>query len=279
MFNELLRNQMAKNLILFVILLVGGKVLLNSLKKLINKHFEEKEKRNPLNSAKIKTVSKALSSVVRFIIGFIIVVIVLDMLGINTRSILATAGIGGIAIAFGAQTIIQDFIKGMFMIIDDVIRVGDLVECAGIKGTVEVVGLRLTKIRDYYGALHIIPNSQINSIKNYNRGPQRAEVIFSVSYDTSLDEVKEIVEKVSERLLDQKGFQNIFIEKLSFLGVEDMTDLSFKVIVTSLVAEDMQFEVRRRSRELIKDEFDKRGIQASILEKKWKSTKKMILLP
>lgn len=268
MFNELLRNQIAKNLILLVLLIVGGKILLNFLKSLINRYFKENEKRNPLNSSKLETLSKALSSVVRFIIGFIIVIIILDMLGINTKSILATAGIGGIAIAFGAQTIIQDFIKGMFIIIDDVIRVGDLVECAGIKGTVEVVGLRLTKIRDYYGALHIIPNSQINSIKNYNRGPQRAEVIFSVSYDTSIDEVKEIVEEVSERLLNLEGFQNIFVEKLSFLGVEDMSDLSFKVIVTSLVAEDMQFEVRRRSRELIKDEFDKRGIQASVLEKK-----------
>lgn len=268
MFNELLRNQIAKNLILLVLLIVGGKIILNFLKNLINRYFKENQKRNPLNSSKLETLSKALSSVVRFIIGFIIVIIILDMLGINTKSILATAGIGGIAIAFGAQTIIQDFIKGMFIIIDDVIRVGDLVECAGIKGTVEVVGLRLTKIRDYYGALHIIPNSQINSIKNYNRGPQRAEVIFSVSYDTSIDEVKEIVEEVSERLLNLEGFQNIFVEKLSFLGVEDMSDLSFKVIVTSLVAEDMQFEVRRRSRELIKDEFDKRGIQASVLEKK-----------
>lgn len=268
MFDEILKNQMAKNLILLVLLLAGGKLLLNSLKRLINKYFEENEKRNPLNSSKLETVSKALSSVVRFIIGFIIVIIILDMLGINTRSIIATAGIGGIAIAFGAQTIIQDFIKGMFIIIDDVIRVGDLVECAGITGTVEIVGLRLTKIRDYDGSLHIIPNSQIQTIKNYNRGPQKAEIIFSVSYDTSLDITKELVQKVSDRLMTLEGFQNIFIEKPRFLGVEDMTDLSYKVKITSVVKENMQFEARRKIRELVKDEFDKRGIQASILERK-----------
>lgn len=273
MVKEILKNQTAKNLILLVLMIIAGKLILNFTQKVINRYFEENEKNNPLNSAKVETVSKALSSIVRFIIGFIIVIIILDMLGINTRSIIATAGIGGIAIAFGAQTIIQDFIKGMFMIIHDTIRVGDFVECAGITGTVESVGLRLTKIRDYDGSLHTIPNSQIQNIKNYNRGPQRAEVMFSVAYDTSLEEVKDICQKVAERLLSIEGFENIFVEKLRFLGVEDMTDLSYKVKATSVVIEDKQYEARRRIRELIKDELDQRGIQASVLETKWKSTR------
>lgn len=266
MIKEILRNQTAKNLIVLALIIIGGKIILNFSQKLINKYFEENEKKTPLNSAKVETLSRALSSVVRFIIGFIIVIIILDMLGVNTRSIIATAGIGGIAIAFGAQSIIQDFIKGMFMIIDDVIRVGDFVECAGITGTVESVGLRLTRIRDYDGSLHTIPNSQIQNIKNYNRGPQRAEVIFSVAYDTSLDEVKDVCQKVSDKILTLEGFENAFVEKLRFLGVEDMTDLSYKVKATSVVVENKQYEARRRIRELIMEEFDQRGIQASVLE-------------
>ncbi|MDD7305203.1 MAG: mechanosensitive ion channel family protein [Peptoniphilaceae bacterium] len=268
MFNEITKNQTIQNLIVLVLIGIGGKLILNFFQKIINKYFEENERKNPLNSAKVETLSKALSSVVRFIIGFIVVIIILDMLGINTRSIIATAGIGGIAIAFGAQSIIQDFIKGMFMIIDDVIRVGDFVECAGISGTIESVGLRLTKIRDYDGSLHTIPNSQIQNIKNYNRGPQRAEVTFSVSYDTSLDQVRDICKTVSAKLLKIKGFENIFIEKPRFLGIEDMQDLSYKVKLTALVLEGNQYEVKRKTRELIKEELENRKIQASVLEKK-----------
>lgn len=263
MIKKLLASTIARNIILFIILVVCGKIILTFLHKLINKYLIKNQSKNPVNAAKVETVSKALYSVVRFIIGFILVLIFLDMLGINTRSIIATAGIGGIAIAFGAQSIVQDFIKGMFMIVDDVIRVGDFVECAGVEGTVETVGLRLTYIRDYDGSLHTIPNSQIQNIKNYNRGPQKAEALFSVSYDTSLDEVKDICEKASDKLLKLPDCEDIFVKKLEFLGVEDMQDMSYTVRVTSLVKEDMQYAARRRIRESIKEELEQRGIQAS----------------
>lgn len=266
-YTKIFKNPIARNLITLAIVLVVGSVILSLLQKIINKYFEESERKNPLNSAKIETVSKAISSIVRFIIGFIIIIIILDMVGINTRSLIATAGIGGIAIAFGAQSIIQDFIKGMFMIIDDTIRVGDFVECASITGTVESVGLRLTKIRNYDGSLHTIPNSQIQSIKNYSRGPQRAEVLFSVSYDVNYQQIKKICEEVSEKLEKTEGFENIFVEKLKLLGIEDMTDLSYKVKVTSLVLENRQYETRRKIRELLKEEFEKNGLQASIWRK------------
>lgn len=266
MFNQLIENQILKNLLLLLLLIICGKLILSFLGKVIDKYLSKNKDDNPINAAKIETVSKALYSVVRFIVIFIIVIIFLDMLGINTRSIIATAGIGGIAIAFGAQSIVQDFIKGMFMILDDVIRVGDFVECAGISGTVESVGLRLTKIRDYDGSLHTVPNSQIQNIKNYNRGPQRAEIIFSVAYDTSLDEVKDICQKVSEELLAMEEFEDAFLENFSFLGVEDMQDLSYKVKATSLVKQGKQYEIKRRARELVKDEIEKRGLQAGVLE-------------
>lgn len=276
MIKEILNDEKIVNLIFFLALLIFSKIALSLIKKMINKFFEKNQKKNPLNSAKLETVSKALYSVIRFIIVFIVTIVILDSLGINTRSIIATAGIGGIAIAFGAQTIIQDFIKGMFMILDDMIRVGDFVECAGISGTVESVGLRITRIRDYDGSLHTIPNSQIQNIKNFNRGPQRAEVQFSIAYKVSLEEVLDIIDKVSKDIEKEKGLEDVFVEKMRFLGVEELSDFSYKVKVTSLVKENRQYEVRRKMRALIKKEVDKRNIKASVMEKEWKNISLMI---
>lgn len=268
MIKEIIKNPNFVNIILVIAMMFGGKIVLKLFEKFIKKFFEENERKHPLNTAKAETVSKALYSVVRFIIVFIILLIIMDMLGINTRSIIATAGVGGIAIAFGAQTIIQDFIKGMFMIIDDMLRVGDFVECAGVSGTVESVGLRLTRIRDYDGSLHTIPNSQIQNIKNFDRGPQKAEVYFNISYDVSLNQIKEIIEIISEKISKLEGLENVFVEKLRFMEINDLGEFSYKVRITSTVLQDKQYEVRRKARELLKEEFEKRNIKSSILENK-----------
>jgi small-conductance mechanosensitive channel len=267
MLKDMFDNPVFSSLIKIIVLFVAGKIILKVLEKIIKKFFEEKEKNQTFYSSKIETISKAIYSVVRFIIFFIIIVIILDMLGINTRSIIATAGVGGIAIAFGAQTIIQDFIKGMFLILDDMLMVGDYVDCAGISGTVESVGLRLTKIRDYDGSLHVIPNSQIQNIKNYNRGPQKAEVYFTLSYDVSLKEAKDIADRVAEKILIDQECKDLFVEKPRFFEINDMTDLSYKVRITSTVKADSQYLVRRRLRELLKEEFERRNIKSSVLEK------------
>ena len=108
------------------------------------------------NPAKIETISKLLYSIIKFAVIFIVINIILDSVGINTSSLIATAGIGGIAIAFGSQTIIQDFIMGIFIVIDDRIRVGDWVIAAGCEGTVEQLNLRTTLIRDFNGSLHTV---------------------------------------------------------------------------------------------------------------------------
>lgn len=267
MIKEILNNQILINALILIGLIIARKVILVLFSKFIKNFFDGNKRDNPLNSAKAETISKALYSVARFLVTFIIVIIFLDMLGVKTGSILATAGIGGIAIAFGAQSIIQDFIKGMFLILDDMLRVGDYVECANVSGTVISVGLRVSTLRDYDGSIHTIPNSQIQNIKNYNRGPQRADVVFFLDYSVSLDEAKEIVDRVSKIVANDKDIANVFLEKPRFVEIGDFMEFSYQVKITSLVQQGRQYDVKRKIKEALKKELEEGKILINTMEK------------
>lgn len=263
---EFMRNKLVINLISVFIVVLICFLTLKLVHKIIIRFFNRNKKKINRNSAKLETLIKIFYSTVRVIIIFIAITIILDIFGINTSSLIATAGIGGIAIALGAQTLIADFIKGIFIIFDDKLRVGEWVVCSGVEGTVEEVNLRITKIRDYNGSLHIIPNSNITNVQNYNRGAQRSEAYFCVSNDTKLEQVKAMIESVSQKIKNIPEYKNVFIEGLSFFEITEFKDFSYTVRVTSLVKIGTQWEISRKIRELIKIEMEERKIKSSLLE-------------
>lgn len=263
---EFMRNKLVINLISVIIVVLVCFLTLKLVHKIIVRFFNRNKKKINRNSAKLETLIKIFYSTVRVIIIFIAITIILDIFGINTSSLIATAGIGGIAIALGAQTLIADFVKGIFIIFDDKLRVGEWVVCSGVEGTVEEVNLRITKIRDYNGSLHIIPNSNITNVQNYNRGAQRSEAYFCVSNDTKLEQVKAMIESVSQKIKNIPEYKNVFIEDLSFFEITEFKDFSYTVRVTSLVKIGTQWEISRKIRELIKIEMEERKIKSSLLE-------------
>lgn len=263
---EFMRNKIIIDIISVAIVVLVCFFALKLVHKIIIKFFNRNKKKINRNSAKLETLIKVFYSTVRVIIIFIAITIILDIFGINTSSLIATAGIGGIAIALGAQTLIADFVKGIFIIFDDKLRVGEWVVCSGVEGTVEEVNLRITKIRDYNGSLHIIPNSNITNVQNYNRGAQRSEAYFCVSNDTKLEDVKAMIETVSQKIKNMPKYKKAFIEDLSFFEITEFKDFSYKVRVTSLVKIGTQWEISRKVRELIKIEMEKRNIKSSLLE-------------
>ena len=263
---EFMRNKLVINLISVFIVALICFLTLKLVHKIIIRFFNRNKKKINRNSAKLETLTKIFYSTVRVIIIFIAITIILDIFGINTSSLIATAGIGGIAIALGAQTLIADFVKGIFIIFDDKLRVGEWVVCSGVEGTVEEVNLRITKIRDYNGSLHIIPNSNITNVQNYNRGAQKSEAYFCVSNDTKLEQVKAMIESVSQKIKNIPEYKNVFIEDLSFFEITEFKDFSYTVRVTSLVKIGTQWEISRKIRELIKIEMEERKIKSSLLE-------------
>lgn len=263
---DFMRNKFAINIISVLIVLILCFITLKLVHKIIRKFFNSNKNRLKRNPAKLETLSRIFYSVIRIIIIFIAITMILDIFGINTSSLIATAGIGGIAIALGAQTLIADFVKGVLIIFDDKLRVGEWVSCSGVEGTVEEVNLRITKIRDYNGSLHIIPNSNITNVQNYNRGAQKSEAYFCVSNDTKLEDVKEMIEAVSQKIKSMPKYKKAFIEDLSFFEIAEFKDFSYTVRVTSLVKIGRQWEISRKVRELIKIEMEKRNIKSSLLE-------------
>lgn len=263
---DFMRNKLTINIISVLIVLILCFITLKLVHKIIRKFLNSNKNKLKRNPAKLETLSRIFYSVIRIIIIFIAITMILDIFGINTSSLIATAGIGGIAIALGAQTVIADFVKGVLIIFDDKLRVGEWVSCSGVEGTVEEVNLRITKIRDYNGSLHIIPNSNITNVQNYNRGAQKSEAYFCVSNDTKLEDVKEMIEAVSQKIKSMPKYKKAFIEDLSFFEIAEFKDFSYKVRVTSLVKIGTQWEISRKVRELIKIEMEKRNIKSSLLE-------------
>lgn len=262
--NNWLKTDFLKSLLMILIVLVLGKIVLEILSKFITKKFLNKMDEDGYRKVRIETLSKNLYTVVRFIIGFIIVMIVLDMIGINTRSIIATAGIGGVAIAFGAQTLVKDIVTGIIIIVDDTYRVGDWIKTAGVEGTVETLGMRQTKIRDYDGSLHTIPNSQITNVQNLNNGPIKFECNIYLSYDVPYEEVLDIVDSVSKRLKANKDLGKYIIEDVRLFGIMEIRESSYVARTTGIATPGQQWALGREERKLIIDEIYHRDLNPSI---------------
>ncbi|EGC82081.1 MULTISPECIES: mechanosensitive ion channel family protein [Anaerococcus] len=267
MIRELMKNKLIYGAISIILVVLVSKIILNLLRKLIDKFLGGRVvKKSDVNKNKISTISKALYSVIRVVIIFIAITMILDIFGINTSTLIATAGVGGVAIALGTQTLIADFIKGIFIILDDKIRVGEWIMAAGVEGEVEALDFRVTKVRDFDGSLHIIPNSEITTVRNFNRGFMASEATFSVSYDTSLEEVKDMVAKVSNELSQMEEYKKVFKEKFEIFEIKDLNEFSYKVRIIARVRAGLQWEISRKARILIKKEMEERNIKSSLVE-------------
>lgn len=267
MIRELMKNKLIYGAISIILVVLVSKIILNLLRKLIDKFLGGRVvKKSDVNKNKISTISKALYSVIRVVIIFIAITMILDIFGINTSTLIATAGVGGVAIALGTQTLIADFIKGIFIILDDKIRVGEWIMAAGVEGEVEALDFRVTKVRDFDGSLHIIPNSEITTVRNFNRGFMASEATFSVSYDTSLEEVKDMVAKVSNELSQMEEYKKVFKEKFEIFEIKDLNEFSYKVRIIARVRAGLQWEISRKARILIKREMEERNIKSSLVE-------------
>lgn len=264
---DLMRNKIIFTLVAIAIILIVSKLILNILKRLINKLLEGKAvQKSSLNQNKVNTISSAIYSVIRVVVIFIAITLILDVFGINTSTLIATAGVGGVALALGTQTVIEDFIKGILIIVDDKIRVGEWIKVAGIEGEVEDLDFRVTKVRDFNGSLHIIPNSQITSVQNFNRGEMIADTTFSVSYDTPLDEIKDMVGDISMKLANKEENKGLFIEKFKIFEINSLEAFSYKVRITATVKDGEQWQIGRQAREMIKYEMEKRKIKSALVE-------------
>ncbi|MDY0257851.1 mechanosensitive ion channel family protein [Gudongella oleilytica] len=211
-----------------------------------------------INDRRMNTLSEILKKVVKYILVFIGIVVSLDLFNINTTSIIATAGIGGLAIGFGAQSLVKDIITGFFILLEDQYAVGDYVKIGGLEGIVEELGVRVTKLRDFTGELHIIPNSNVQIVTNRTRGAMRALVKISIAYEEDIERAIKVLEKVSEDLA--KSNENI-VEGPTVLGVTEFGGSDVVLTVVAKTKPMEQWAVERALRKSIKEAFNRENIE------------------
>ncbi len=241
-----------------VVIFLTIKLLVYLINKLIDRTFENRKGDHLLTKQRANTVGAVLKTLTKYILYFLGVVIALEMFNINTTSILATAGIGGLAIGFGAQSLVKDIITGIFIFLEDQYSVGDLVQIGTFQGVVEELGLRVTKLRDFSGELHIIPNSSINIVTNKTRGPMRALVDISIAYEENLDKVISVLERVCE---DIRISNESIIEGPSVLAVNALGEYGVDIRIVAKTIPGEQWATEREIRKKVKETFDREGIE------------------
>jgi moderate conductance mechanosensitive channel len=214
-----------------------------------------------MDERRSKTLATLLVNIIRYAVYFMVVLTILSNLGINITTIIAGAGVAGLAIGFGAQSLVKDVITGFFIIFEDQFGVGDNVMIntnVQIRGNVEEVGLRVTKIRAYTGEIHIIANSQINQVTNYSKSNSLAVVDVSVAYEEDLHRVFRVLEQVGAEAHDE--LENI-VGKPQVLGVQDFGPHDVIVRMTVDCKPMENYPVARELRRRIKEAFDEAGIE------------------
>jgi len=226
--------------------------------KVIDKTILNRKSLSTIESTnRIITMTHTIKRIVKYVLLFFALVISLDMFGVNTASLIATLGIGGFALTFGAQSLVKDMITGFFILIENQYSVGDYVQIGSKEGIVEELGIRITKIRDFTGELHIIPNGSITEVTNKTRGGMRALVKVGVSYEDDLDHVLSVLNKVADELKNDEKV----IEGPTVLGVTQLGSYSVEISIVAKTIPMEQWAVERNLRKRIKEEFEKEGIE------------------
>lgn len=241
-------------LLYFVIAFIFIKIIAFLISRLAKKKYE---KLRTIDAKRLKTVLSVFKSFTTVIIIFTWLLASLRIFGVNTSAIITTAGIGGVAISFGAKSLVEDIISGIFLMLEDSFVIGDDITVAGKSGTVEKIGLRTTTIRDYNGELHVIPNGEIRVVTNRNKNIQRALITVPIAYDADAQMAIDILTEKLKLVNDDSDV----IENVNVWGI---TDFNRDGVVISCAAKTVpgeQWRVERLMRKIAIEELTKAGIK------------------
>ncbi len=242
-----------------ILILIGSKIAIKFSMILIDKFFHNRNTfKITLDENKVSTLKGILKSITRYTIYFIAFMPILETIGIDIKALITAAGIGGLAIGFGAQNLVRDIITGFFILFEDQFTVGDYVDISGKGGIVEEMALRVTKVRDFSGDLHIIPNGTIDKVTNRCRGNMRALVNMSIAYEQNIDGALQALKLASEDLA--KESEDI-VEGPIVLGVTDFGASDIVITIIAKVKPMSQWSVERLMRQRFKETFDRDGIE------------------
>jgi small conductance mechanosensitive channel len=208
---------------------------------------------------RVETLKPLILSVERYTIHFVTVVIILKEFGVDTSAILASAGVLGLAVGFGAQSLVKDVISGFFLIFDGLIQVNDIITIDANTGVVERIDLRNTQIREFNGRLWTIPNGDLRTFGNFSRGWTRAIANVGMAYEQTIEEGMQALKEVAEKWAKENP--DLVVEPPEVQGVMGLDDSSVGLRIVAMVKAPNHWMVERDLRRMIKDHFDAKGVE------------------
>jgi len=233
--------------------------LLNRLERLVKERAVNRMGAN--DAARAATLARVVHYLVAVVIGVVAMMLVLSQVGISLAPILGAAGVVGLAIGFGAQSLVKDYFTGFFILFEDQIRTGDVVRIANISGSVEDITLRHVRLRDYEGTVHFVPNNLITTVSNMTREYANAVFEVRISYRDDIDTAMAIMHEVATQMRQDAPWKDLIQADLEMAGLERLDESAVVLRARIRTVASQQYGVRREYLRRLKAAFEHKGIQ------------------
>jgi small-conductance mechanosensitive channel len=217
-----------------------------------------------LRQARIRTLLPMLRMALFIVLATVAILMALSSLGVEIGPLIAGAGIFGVAVGFGSQTLVKDVISGIFYLLDDAFRVGEYIQSGSYKGTVESLGFRSVKLRHHRGPIFTVPYGQLGAVENMSRDWVIDKMTLNLTYDTDLDKAKKVIKQVGKELAADPEVAPNIIESLKMQGVEQFGDFAIQLRMKMMTRPGEQFVIRRKAYAMLKKAFDENGIRFAL---------------
>ncbi len=252
-------------LILILLLIVTLRVstaLINRLKGVLLKRMVYREEEPDMEAEKrLNTLMGVLRKIISVVVWTIFIMIFLEKININIIPILSAAGIVGLAVGFGAQELVRDFISGFFILLEDGIRAGDVVTLNGTTGTVEKMELRTITLRDSMGVVHIFQNGKVNTISNMTKGWSAVRFDIGVAYKENLAKVMEVMQQVGDEMYAEDEYKTNMLASVEVSGLNNFGDSALEIRARIRTRPGKQWGIGREYRKRLKEAFDTHNIE------------------
>jgi small-conductance mechanosensitive channel len=250
-----------------IVVLLVADLLWQVLKTLIDRRLAAAHGTTPLDGedaareARLRTLLPIFRNIAFVVLAVIAAMMALSAVGVEIGPLIAGAGVVGVAVGFGAQTLVRDVISGIFYLVDDAFRIGEYIQSGNYKGTVESFSLRSVKLRHHRGPVFTVPFGQLGAVQNMSRDWVIEKMTIGVSYDTDIDKARKIVKQIGKELAADPEFAPHVIEPLKMQGVEQFGDYAIQLRLKMMTKPNEQYVIRRRALALIKKAFDENGVK------------------
>lgn len=247
-------------LVMVLLLAAGAVEVVSYLLARVSRRFEGRAK-DPRRAQQVRTLMPILRGVVQGVIVVIAGLTVLSQVGVQIAPLLASAGVVGVAVGFGAQTLVKDFLTGLFLVVEDIVSVGDNVSIGDSQGTVEAMTLRTIRLRAMNGTLHVFPYSEAQVIHNHTKTFSAYVFEFGIGYGSDIDKALEIIQRHGEEMARDPAWSDVILQPLDIFGVDRLADSSVVLKARFRTNPGDQWRVGREFNRRVKLAFDREGIE------------------